>query len=932
MRALIYICLLFLFSSCKYVYTNKAVQELSLAPFINRGKLDNNINYYYMRNSTPAGRCYIRLHVGVGSFAEKDEEAGLAHLLEHMAFNDKSYSKNISLAEWFQKQGMAFGPDVNAYTTFDHTVYKIDLPSCASKTLNDALIIIKNFATNLDFKSDVLIKEHNIINKEELEYKNSREIIAEKITNNIFAGTRYPLRPILGHFEARKLLSIDMLRNFYEQWYHPQNLSVLIVGDYGEEDIYKLIDNNFSDIKAKTNHTNQPQAGRLNYEHPFFIVNDDNKAHVELIFSIQNKDILKPSFNKNIYKDRLAFDMAIMMLKNSYAKDAQQKSHIIYPHTINAFLFDKNRYELTLKIMASKENIEANFIDAFRTLRHAAEYGFDEKDFEESKNIYKDNVDQAIINEPTLGSAHWTELILMHINKQRFLYGARYYRDMINDYLPSLSAQDCQRALQKALKSGHEFFFAVGDIKDSAQNISMLKDILKKAKNEKVNKISNYKKIEFSYAIPQCPMLHIAPRKNLSNLDAFTINFSKNLNVIFKPMKSKNDEILLSIFTDEGISSMNKSELSQALLAQTLLLTGGLAKHTQEDLISLRRDKLININFNLHFDRLQAHISTRREDLRFALELLRATLEDPAYAETALSRTKEQLKIDYAELKNNIWRPFKDDFPKAIYNNDYRIGLKSLEDLLAVKRSDLLEWHKKYLASRPLNIVIVGDFDSNEVIADIACILGTRRSDKEYEASKTNKALTFKSGLNLVYNIDAYDEASKIVIRYPFNYKTNINFDHKLALITNIIQESLRLKLREKNQLTYTPRVNFYSNKSNFIQNYIDIVIAAPRDEAAKVLEYTKKIIDSLVSTGITHDQLIKARAPYEAQMMSMSDNNNFWLYLLTDNFKNAPTMPSFKYIIKDINNIKLSDINTILKTMRRNKASSAIVHGSKEQ
>ena len=115
---------------CKsgFFWVKKSGVGLRIAPPIKSGELSSGIKYYFMQSTKPASRCYVRLHVGVGSFSEKESELGMAHLLEHMAFDDRAISKNISLAEWFQKHGMAFGADVNASTTSDRTVYKMTCP------------------------------------------------------------------------------------------------------------------------------------------------------------------------------------------------------------------------------------------------------------------------------------------------------------------------------------------------------------------------------------------------------------------------------------------------------------------------------------------------------------------------------------------------------------------------------------------------------------------------------------------------------------------------------------------------------------------------------------------------------------------------------------------------------------------------------------
>jgi len=928
------LCLTLIFlSGCKsglFNASKKSTQGLRLAPGIKQGELPSGIEYYYMQSTKPAGRCYLRLHVGIGSFVEKDSELGMAHLVEHMAFDDREISKNISLAEWFQKHGMSFGPDVNAFTAPDRTVYKINLPRCTPEAIKDALAILRSFADGLEFKDEALIKELAIISAEELTQKNAQADLSQKIINKLYSGTLYTSRPVLGKADKRKLFTKEMLNNFYNQNYHPKNLALVLVGDFGDINPKLLIENAFGNLSAKSIHAAAPTIGELDYKTPVFVLREKNLTQEEVIFSVQPKKITKARFALSLLKERLAYSLAIAMLKSSFEKQAREQPTMIRANNIEGFMLDNGVYELSLSTKASPEFFEQNFIDAYALIQQASKIGFDPKEFTNIRNIYLDYIDQTVVQEATWGSDNWADVILDHINNRTFAYSAHDYQRWARPILAELSAKDCQEALNKALKSGYKFIFALGPLAESAENSNKIAGLLKKAEIQKVSAYPDTKNINFAYKIPTCPITPVAPRVFLPNVGSYRIAVSKNLNVLVKPTDFKHDEILIAVFNNEGLLTMSATNLDRARLAQAALVEGGLAQHAPEELVTLLQDKFFRMQMGLFNDRIQATIATRGQDLRFALELLRANILDPGYSPQALMGLKEKIKVSFEEFKHNMWAPLQHEFPRDLSRHDYRIGRQNLKNLLDISREDLLSWHKKYLHNQILNIVIIGDIDIDQTMNDIFCVLAPVVKNAHSSQAKKTAKISFKSGIHREYHVDTKDDASKIVLRYPLMFPTNTYPDHRLPLLQNIIQESLRVNLRDKKNMTYSPSAMIFSDKNPLTQNWLDIVISAPKSEANNILKSTKKILDNLAQKGISAAQLAQAKEPYLAQISSASHENEYWLVTLTQNFDRAEKLPKLEHMLKEIKAIGPPAINHLLRRyISSNKASSAIVHGN---
>lgn len=897
---------------------------------ITQGHLDNGVQYFYLRNRVPEGRCYLRLNVAIGSFAEKDDELGMAHMVEHLAFDDRSISNTESLVEWFQNHGMALGPDANAETYPENTIYKIDLPNCDEPSIQAALGIFRSFAHGLTFRDEAIAKEKNIIDAEEREYSDAQSQLTEKLISYLYSGTSYVSRPVLGDHMVRSSFTKENIISFYKKWYVPKNLSIILVGDFGALNPDDMIKEAFSSLPGKEA-LPKPKSRKPDHKTPFFALHEKDLAYVETVFTIQAKDFSRPNFSKSVLKDRIAFDLALDMVREAYALSFRDGANKIRRTTIDGTLINNGIFELTLNVASHETDLEEQFLAAFLVLNKAIQHGFDANAFESAKAVYLDLMEQSMVSEMTLGSDVWTSRILDQVDQREVATDAADYHMVVAPILRDLTAKDCQKVLKNALKSGYQYLYAIGAIKEGPETINRLENLLRRAQSAKIDEGVEASNIAFQYSVAECPETHLNEPENLPNLEAKKIQLNNGVELIFKPTNFKKDEVIVEIMTDEGYAHMSEHDLTVARLAKLALMEGGLGKHDPKDLIRITKDKYFSLSLAIFDNRIQATLNTRNRDLKFAIELARAFIIDPQYSESAVERIKEQIKILYAQREHQLWSPLEHQFLKTLTNNDYRVGLSKLNDLMSITHDDLLAWHHKYITQKRLRVVLVGDFDVASMQRDLLCIFLTLPSHAKSPV-KTIEKLSFKSGINQVYDVVAKDEASLILVRYPLNYPGKVYPDHRLQILQSVVNEILRIKLREKRQATYSQSVTVMENKSSFAQNWLDIILFAKRDQAAKIRDDVKQIMAKLRVKGISQEQLNKAKEPYAAQAKKALKENSYWSLVLANNFDEATHLKWISNMETDIKAIKIHDINRLLQEYFPAKnASTAILHPIKQ-
>lgn len=899
--------------------------ELPLSPRIVRGQLDNGLTYFAVHNRLPAGRCYVRFNVAVGSFAEADDELGMAHAVEHLAFDDRSISGEESLMEWLQKNGMAPGADANAETLPEYTTYKIDLPTCDQAGLTNALAIFRGFADGLAFREEAIAKEKNIIDAEERQGNDMQAQLTRKLLKHLYSNTLYVTRPVLGESSVRALFTQEMFKAFYHKWYTPDLMTIALVGDYGDIDPADLIKTAFHSMEQRLAPA-QPKNPAPTHDTPFFAIHESELAHVETIFSIQSKSSVKPNFAPALLKEKLAFDLALAMVQEVYVTQFHQDNGLLREPSIDGALIDDGVYELNLNIASLDSDLEEKFLAIYLELAKAAQLGFDENIVNATKGVMRDAFQQAVVTETTLTSDQWANRLLNHINETSPVFDATQYAMAIEPILASITPTDCKLALKKALQSGQHYLYVIGAIQEGPTSTARLANLLEKAKALKPAALASELTPTFYYHTDTCNADIDAPvREDVPVIAARKMRLSNGIDVVLKKTNHQKDELKIAIITNTGDSSMSIDDYARAHLARFALLEGGLRKHDAAEIIKLLKDKFFNLSLAIFPDRIETNIATRNQDLQFALEMAKAFITDPNYAETSLQSIKDRMAIVHREREHQLWSPIERDFLKVLSGNDHRASMLPMATINAIDRNALLSWHQRFITEQPLRIVVVGDFDEDDVAHKLTCIFADLSTQAKHK--NTIAKLTFKPGIHKTYRIVAKDEAPLINVRYPLNFTSKPYPDHRLQILQALIAETVRLKLREKRQTTYAQNVTAAENKLSAIQNWLDISFSTEKSKAEATTKELIQLIDKLATKGINQVKLTKAVEPYLTQAQRTLTNNGFWSSLIANNFDDLPALDWTNRIEKDVKAIHVAEINQLLKKyFRATNASSAIV------
>ena len=427
--------------------------------------LKNRFKYKIINDPQANNSCYIRFKVNAGILAQKDNEQGVAHLIQHLALRDEK-SKSF-----LEKNNLSLQPDEIAATNNEDTIYSLDI-TCDENSIKEALFFLRHIAFELDFSSEAIKQEIAFINEEEIADTDQNEEISQKIINKLYHGTALANNSLFGSKEARKNFNAAQVNNFYKTWYRADNMELLLVGNFENQKINKNIKEFFKYDNPKTV-LNKIDLVKPKYQYPTFVINNpDINNEVEVIFSLQPSVVVSEKFDAVSLKNREIFDLVINMLNQKFSAYAK-KQELNYNLEVWGKYYYDNFFEFYFSTRSMTNNLSHTFKNDFKIIKE----DFLQQEFLLAKNERKSSLEN-IINEEYSLNSYFIDLLMQDMHNDRPLWKKDYYGYLIK-IIDEITLADCQNMLKNMFNSGNKHLFAIGDILENETSAQVLKETLK---------------------------------------------------------------------------------------------------------------------------------------------------------------------------------------------------------------------------------------------------------------------------------------------------------------------------------------------------------------------------------------------------------------------------------------------------------------------
>lgn len=913
----IYITTIVLLFISVYSFGQKTLPLNHLIPLDKRvliDTLDNGLTYYIKENREPQKRAELYLVVKAGSLQETDNQQGLAHFTEHMAFNGtKNFPKN-ELINYLQKAGVRFGADLNAYTGFDQTVYQLPLPTDDDELFESGFKILSDWAGAITFDDTQIESERGIIIEEERQRgKDVNDRFNKKIIPVLLEGSKYADRIPIGKTEIIQNFDKDTLRAFYNKWYVPHLQGVLAVGDFDKEKIKTYINKYFSNLKSTSTFL-KPKEYEIpeNIQPKIKIVTDPEFPYsvVSVLYKHPSKtlrtsddfiDAIKKAAINSMFSARIQelIEKGDAPFLNASASYSSFQGGIgnLDAFSIQVVAKEASKIKLAIEGIMSEVNSMIKF-------------GFKETEWERIKKSFLNSITNSYHEKDKISSKVFINQYLNHFLKGEAIISMDYSYEFYNENLESISLDDLNKMIKNWVSESNQIILLKGAEKDKEILPSELE--LKEWVNN-----SNKHIVDYVDDIIDEPLLDIENLngkiisiKEQKSTKSTEITLENGVRIILKPTDFKNDEILFSGFSLGGVSLSSNNKVAAAKLADNIISSSGVGKFSASQLQKMLSGKTLGVAPYIEMYSEGVKGFSNNNDIETALQLVNLYMTQPRVDSIVFKTLKNNYKVAIEGKSSNPISVFQDTINYVMKGKGAWAKDIDIENLEEINLKDVEQFYKdRFDDASQFTFIFTGSFEKDSLIPLLVKYLGSLPSYNEKEKYRDVgiKPLSGKIEKNVYKGLE--DKAT-VVLLYHDVFKYSEKSTLILGALKTTLENNLLERLREKESGVYSPSVSLSLVQIPNPYYLFSISFNCATDRVNELIEATKEEIQNLKNKGLDEDDLLKFKNQKIRQHQLNLRKNSYWLNYFQSVYIYKKDINQITKFDERIDNLKLNEIN----------------------
>ncbi len=857
--------------------------DLAPDPSLVLGALPNGLRYAVRANPEPRARAALRLVVAAGSLHETEAQRGLAHFLEHMAFNGSEHYAPGTLVDFFQRMGMNFGGDTNAYTSFDRTVYMLDLPDTRPATVAEGFRVLCDFAGRLLLKPEEIDRERGVVLSEKLA-RDSADYRAAIAGYQFFLGTSLlPTRLPIGLEPVLKNAGCDQFADFYDTWYRPSRLAVIAIGDLDPTAVETQLREAFAPLADRGPArpapdfaaSPDPAAPRFGYHHE-----PEASATTVGFQAVRPPDPSPDTAAKRL--GELPRELAYAMLNRRLAELAKAETapfvRATAAHDAFPAVFDGADFNLTARpgqwagTLAVGEN----------ELRRALRFGFGAAELREAAASLRNTLEQAVKTDATRRSEERADALVDAYIEGTIPTTPAADLALLGPALDRATLEECHEALKADWTSSTGIRVAViGNAKlgDGSPDSATTEVARAYATAEKIEVSAPAERIDAPWAYADFgPAGVVTSRRHVEDLDVDQIEFANGVRLNLKRTAFAVGSISLQARVGDGQLSEPRDQPGLAFFGSVAFTAGGLGKHSDDELRRILAGRNVGLALKIAPDALTFAGDTTPADLALQLQLLAAQISDPGYRSEAELTARRQLEPFYARLATDPSGPLKIEVPRLLAAGDPRFGLPRPEEARARTLAELRAWLTPQLATGPIELSLVGDFEPDSAIAAVAATLGALPPRQPKASPEELHRITLAPAGDQTLAYAGAIPKDVLALFWPTVDTRDISRVRRLNLLAEILANRLLKTIREELGGSYSPNASNQTNDTFPAYNFIAAQIVLNPDDLDRIRPAVLGVAAALVAKGIEEDELNRARQPILTMLRESERTNAYWV------------------------------------------------------
>lgn len=853
------------------------IKQIPVDDQVTIGTLSNGIKYFIHQNNKPENRAELRLVVNAGSMQEDDDQLGVAHFVEHMAFNgSKNFAKN-ELVDFLESIGTRFGPDLNAYTSFDETVYLLQVRTDSIELFDKGLLVLSDWASGISFDNEEIDKERGVVTSEWRTRLSAEQRMQKNYFPIMYHQSRYAQRLPIGTPEIINNVDYDVVKRFYKDWYRSDLMAVVVVGDVDVDETVAKIENLFSPIPDSEIKREKEDNIVPKHQETLVSINSDKEAAFTELRLMYKHDHIGIKTEED-YRNNLVRQLYNRMLNSRLDEITQQADP--------PFLFAYSGYGSDvgdLDTYTSFANVpEGKVTSALKVLltenERALRHGFAISELERQKIVMMENMERQHKEQDKIESRRLVNRYVYHYLKGRAIPSIDQQMSYYNQFLNTIQVEEINKLVEKWVTPENRVIVLTAPAKDDVK-LPTEEDLLTLVDGVEDMTIDAYedKVITAPLFDKELGSVGIEELESYDEVGVKEFKLANGVKLVFKPTDFKNDEILMSASSEGGTSLYEDDEYMTASNAARIVNESGLGQFNNTDLEKVLTGKTAGVfpYIASYYEGLSGSCSPK--DMETFFQLIHMYFTDVRDDEEAFKSYISKQSNTYKNLMSNPNYFFMDYSMKKRSKDHPRVGFPTQESLEKIDHKRALEiYRERFADASGFTFVFVGNFEEEEMKMMCQRYLGTLPSTGTKETYMNRNINWVEGEIKDEFKMGAAPKTQvELFFHGPFEWSPENAYQFNSMI--GVLKIKMRESMREDKGGVYGVRVSGNASKTPIERYSITVSFNCDPENTEMLIETAMNDVKNASINGAEEKDLTKVKESQRQSLIKSLEENRYW-------------------------------------------------------
>lgn len=871
------------------------------------GKLDNGLTYYIRKNTEPKQRAEFYIAQNVGAILEEDSQNGLAHFLEHMAFNGTKNFPGKGIINYFETVGVKFGYNINAFTSVDETVYNLsDVPTTREGIIDSALLVLHDWSSFITLDPQEIDNERGVIREEWRTGRSAERRMYKQNMATIYKGSKYATRDVIGDINVINNFKHQEIKDYYAKWYRPDLQSIIIVGDIDVDKIEQKVKTMFADIQKPVNPATREFYQLPDNDEPLVGIASDPEARNTILYLYYKHDVT-PNDQKNIgyLRAEIIRDLISTMISARLTEITQKPN----PPFVFAASGMGNMVRTKSAFMFYAALKNEGMFDGFKGLVREAErvkqFGFTASELDRAKADYLRNLENQLKEKDKQKNEAYVWQAVNNFLEAEPIPGIEFEHAFANGIMPTITINELNAYVTKLVTDKNMVITVMGPQKEGVV-LPTEEGILASLKEVKTEKIEAYvDNVSTKPLVENVAKPGKVTKVNANNVFGTTeMVLSNGAKVIFKHTDFKEDEVSLTAFSNGGYSLADNKTLPSATFATQIVSTAGVGEFSKTDLDKMLAGKLVSVRPVIGEEYEGINGSASPKDFETMLQLVYLYFTAPREDVESFNTYMERMKAFMANASADPRKAFSDSITIAMANRNPRVMPQDLEYLNKVDYKMVMDFYKNRFAdASDFTFIFTGNVKAEEAKPLIEKYIGGLPTVKRKDVAKDNGVRAPKGKVSNFFNKQLQTPKSSVYIALTGDAQYNLENMVMVSYINSILQNRYLEEIREKEGGTYGVSVGMSIGDFPTQSYVLRMIFDTDPEKRDKLIGIIYAEIEKIKANGPLEEDVNKAKEFMLKQYDQNQRENRYWSGVIREKYESGiDKHTTYLDVVKSVN------------------------------